>query len=275
MKGTVNPFEPWRPLADRIPPPLHVGRPWRPPPPPPVRAAVDKPSKVEPVKPLPRNMPPERPKLPQERALKPSDGLTLRDIWLLIPLGLAQPIIGFAFAADWMDDTQLTRVAALNVCALLLGGIVLYHRQRGRIGLSWIAIVLAFAGIALWFVPTMHGVNLWSAYRQIEELRALPAGAVAEYQRGAAARRTLMEDFPSFAADVKAAEQAWLRRTVDEAIENADRQLDTDPGAALAHLRQLDKELSSELKYYASVRKELESAHRRAVQACVKVVQQP
>src|SRR6516164_471646 len=68
MKGTVNPFEPWRPLADRIPHPLHIGRPWRPPPPPPVRAAVEKPPFVEPVNPAPRNKPPERPKPPQARA---------------------------------------------------------------------------------------------------------------------------------------------------------------------------------------------------------------
>lgn len=274
MKGAVNPFEPWRPPANRIPPPLHVGRPWRPPPPQPVRAAVEEPPFVEPVKPLPRNKPPERPKLPQGRAAKPSEGLTLRDLWLvLLPLCLALVTNGLALAnLGWVEGTQLTRFWALNICAVLLGGILLFGRQGGRVRLSWMMLVLALAGMALWFVPTIHGVNLWSAYRQIEELNVLPAGDVAAYQRGAAARRTLVEDFPSFAADVKAAEQAWLRRTVDEAIESADRQLAKDPDAALAQLHQLDKELSG-LEHYGSVRKELASARRRAVQACLKVAQ--
>src|SRR5579884_146351 len=274
MKGTVDPFEPWRPVANRIPPPLHVGRPWRPPPPPPVRKAVGEPPFIEPVKPQPRNKPPERPKQPQGRTVKPSSELTLRDLWpVLLPLFLAFVTNGLALAnLGWVERTQLTRFWALNICAALLGGIVLYHRQGGHARLIWMVIVLALAGIALWFVPTIHGVNLWSAYRQVEELRALSPGDVAAYQRGAMARRTLVEDFPSFAADVKAAEQAWLRRTVDEAIENADRQLDKDPDAVLVGLHQLDKQLS-QLEYYGLVRKDLESARRRAVQACLKVAQ--
>jgi hypothetical protein len=162
----------------------------------------------------------------------------------------------------------------LGVSAIIFAGMAFENRRSWSTRLAWMVAATAFAAIALWFVPTMHGVNLWSAYRQIEELHALPAGDVAAYQRGAAARRTLVEDFPSFAWDVRAAEKAWLRRTVDEAIENADRRLDKDPDAALVHLHQLDKELSR-LDHYASVSKDLKSARRRAVQACVKVVQQP
>src|SRR5690348_8367756 len=60
MKGNVNPFEPWRPVEDRIPQPIHASRPWRPPPPPPVRPVAEEPPFVEPVNPLPRNKPPER-----------------------------------------------------------------------------------------------------------------------------------------------------------------------------------------------------------------------
>ncbi len=278
MKGTVNPFEPWRPAVNRIPPPLHVGRPWRPAPPPPVRVAIEEPPFVEPIKPLPRNKPPERPKQQRGQTGEPSSGLGLRDIWLVIPLSLGLVTIGLALAnVGLMESTQLTRFWALNICALLVGGIVLYHRQGGRARLSWMAVVLALAGIALWFVPTIHGVSLWSAYRQIEELRVLPAGDIAAYQRSAAARRTLVEDFSSFAADVKAAEKAWFRRTADEAIENADRKLAHDPDAALAHLQQLNNELKalSQPEHYDLVRKDLESARRRAVQACLKVAQQP
>jgi hypothetical protein len=113
---------------------------------------------------------------------------------------------------------------------------------------------------------------LWSAYRQVEALRNLPAGDLARYQRGAEARQLLVEEFPSFAPDIDAAKQAWIHRTVDEAIENADRQLESDPHAAFANLHRLNTELAR-LEYYASVQKELESARRRAMQVCAKVVQ--
>lgn len=274
MKGTVNPFEPWRPVVDRIPPPLHVSRPWRPPPPPPVRAAVEEPPLVEPVKPLPRNKPPERLKQPQKPTGPSLYRATPISQWMAF---VALTGLGLSYLASvgWMSATHMPRLMALGASAGIFVGIAFpYPRQSWYTRLTWMVAALALAGIALWFVPTVHGVNLWSAYRRVEKLRALPAGAVAEYQRGAAARQTLVEDFPSFAADVKAAEQAWLRRTVDEAIENADRQLAKDPDAALAHLHQLDKELSR-MDHYASVRKDLESARRRAVQACVKVAQQP
>lgn len=146
-----------------------------------------------------------------------------------------------------------------------------FNRRRDwRTRLTWMAGSLALAGLALWFVPTMRGVNLWSAYRQVEALRALPAGDLAAYQRGAATRRVLVEEFPSFAPEMSAAERAWLRRTVDEAVETADRQLETDPHAALAAVHRLNAELTP-LEHYASVQKDLASARARAMQACDKV----
>lgn len=263
MKGTVNPFEPWRPVAARTPPPLHASRPWRPPPPPPVRRAVEEPLLVEPVNPSRRNKPPERPKRPQGRMAHRIAFvvLCLLGLWCLGRVG-------------WFSGTHMPRLIALGASAGMFVGMALSRRRNWRTRLTWMTAALAFAGIALWFVPTSHGVNLWSAYRQVKELHALPAGDVAAYQRGAAALRTLVEDFPSFAADVSAAEQTWLRRTVDEAIEKADRKLKNDPNAALIDLHQLDKDLS-QLNPYATVRKDLESARRRAVQACVKLAQQP
>ncbi len=71
---------------------------------------------------------------------------------------------------------------------------------------------------------------------------------------------------------MNAAEQAWLRRTVDEAIENADRRMEKDPHQALADLHQLNEELAP-LQQYASVRKEVQAARRRALRACLKVAQ--
>ncbi|HTU18573.1 MAG TPA: hypothetical protein VMG10_10980 [Gemmataceae bacterium] len=271
MKGTVNPFEPWRPVEARIPPPLHAGRPWRPPPPPPARAAVEELPSVEPVHPSSWNKPPERPKRPQGQGGQPSARRTpVSQLTAFVVLGVL--VFLCLDSVGWCLGTHMPRLMVLGASAGLFAGMAFHHPRRSwQTRLRGMASALALAGIALWFVPTIHGVSLWSAYRQVEKLRILPAGDVAAYQRGAAARRTVVEDFPSFAPDVSAAEQAWVRRTVNEAIENADRQSKNDPHAALAHLQQLEKDLSR-LEHYASVRKELESARRRTLEACAKAV---
>jgi hypothetical protein len=172
-------------------------------------------------------------------------------------------------SAGWLRDTHLLRFMSLGVSSTVFVGMAFDSSRSRYRRLIWMAAALAFAGIAAWFGPTLRGVNLWSGYRQTEALRALPAGDLPGYHRGATARRILVEEFPSFAADVAAAEQAWLRRTVDEAVETADRQLEVDPHAALADLHRLNAELTP-LEHYASVRKELDTARRRALQACVK-----
>lgn len=270
MKGTVNPFEPWRPIADRLPPPLHVGRPWRPPYRRPAQAAVEEPLLVEPVNPRPRSKPPERPERPQRQPAptSPPRTPTSRLANFLI-LGLVALMI-FDGIRGLGDSRHSPRLSLLSASAILFAGTTFLNRY-----LSWsrhltlMVCVLAFAGFVGWFVPSGHGINLWTAYRQIEELRTLPPGDVAAYQRAAVDRRTLVRDFPSFAADVSEAEHAWLRRTVDEVIDSADRQLAKDPDAVLLRLQQLDKELS-QLDHYPSVRKDLESARRRAVRACAR-----
>jgi hypothetical protein len=269
MKATVNPFEPWRPVEVRIPPCLHASRPWRPPPPPPVLAAVEEPPLVELVKPHPRSKLPERPKPTQGRPGLPSERPpTSKLLWSVVIALL--PVLYHAFIGLDRGLDHVPRLGWLLISAGIFAQMAFVLRLGWYQRLGGMAIALALAGISLWFVPTINGVSLCSAYRQVEELRALPAGDVAAYQGGAAARRALVEDFPAFAADVRAGEQAWLHRTVDEAIENADRQLKNDPDAALARLHQLDQDLSR-LEHYASVQKDLESARRRAVQACLKV----
>jgi hypothetical protein len=176
-------------------------------------------------------------------------------------------------SVGWLQGSHTPRLLALGASIGVLAGMAFNRRRSWYSRLTWMAASLGFAGIAAWFVPTVHGVSLWSAYRQVEELRALPAGDLAEYQRGTPARRLLVEEFPSLAADVSAAQQAWLRRTVDEAIENADRQLEKDPQTAFANLLRLNTELAR-LDHYTTVQKELEAARLRAMQATAKVVQQ-
>lgn len=271
MKGNVNPFEPWRPVESPIPPPLHVGRPWRPASAPPTRVAVEDLPSVEPVHPSPRTKPPEKPKRTQARIEQPSPQRA--------PLSQWAAFIAFTLLAilclesvGWYRGTHVPRLIVLGVSGGMFAAMSFPHPRRDwYTRLRGMTIALTLAGIALWFMPTINGVNLWSAYRQVEKLRSLPAGNVAEFQRSAAARRTLVEEFPSFASDVSAAEEAWLRRTVDEAIEKSDRHSKSDPHGALAQLQQLDKELLG-LPSYASVKKDMESARRRTLQACAKAV---
>jgi hypothetical protein len=270
MKVLVNPFEPWRPTEAAVPPPIHAARPWRPPPPPPAAAAVEDPPFVEPVNPSPRKKPVKRPSRPERPRGQPSQGRTPLSQWAAFVVFGVLAILCLD-SVGWLRGTHTPRLMALGASGGLLVGMALNRRRGWQVRLTWMAAALTLAGMAAWFVPTIHGVNLWSAYREVEALRALPAGNVAEYERGVPARRVVVQEFPSFGPDVNAAEQAWLRRTVDEAIESADRQLDTDPHAALANLHRLNTELAP-LEHYASVRKELESARARAMQACAKVV---
>jgi hypothetical protein len=268
MKGNVDPFEPWRPAEASVPPPVRATQPWRPSPPPPRKAAVEEPPFVEPVEPL-RNKRPPRSTEPQNRKGQPCQGRTpvsqlfaMGVFFLLVVLGIV--------SADWFRVTHLPRLVVLGVSAGMLAGMALNRRRSWQTRLTWMAIALTLAGISAWFVPTLRGVNLWSAYRQVDELRTLPAGAVADFLRTAPERKKLIEEFPTFAANVRAAEQDWLRRSVDEAIDNADRQLEREPHQALADLQRFNDELAR-LEHYALVRKDLDAARQRALQACRKV----
>jgi hypothetical protein len=191
---------------------------------------------------------------------------------LKVVLGMF-PVLGILglVGLGWFGGTHLPRVAIalMAVAAGLTVGVSLVRRRSWYVRLGWMAGGLALAGLAGWFVPTTTGVSLWSAYGQVEELNALPPGDVAGFVRGVPARREVVSEFPTFAEEVAAAEQAWVRRTVDTAIEDADRQIETDPHKALSSLHQLDAQLSR-LDPYSLVRTDLEAARRRALQGCLK-----
>jgi hypothetical protein len=274
MRGNINPFEPWRPVEARIPQPIHASRPWRPSPPPPARQAAEEPPFVLPVNTPRRDGPPAQPartKQLQNRKERPSSGCIRISQFFALGIFFLLTVLCLD-AVDWLRGTHLPRLIAIGASAGFLVAMALNGRRNWYTRLAWMAGALAFAGAAAWFVPTVNGVSLWSAYRQVEAIRNLPAGDLAAYRRGAEARQLLVEEFPSLAADISAAKQAWLRRTVDEAIESADKQLESDPHAAFVNLHRLNMELAR-LEHYDSVKKELESARRRAMQVCAKLVE--
>lgn len=286
MTGSVNPFEPWRPAGLDVPPPLHAARPWRPPAAKPACAAEEPPL----VEPIADDLPPaSRPTRRQAEAKAPSPPRARRPV---TPKVAARPapapemradqkvVLGMVFVLGtlglvglgYLGGTHFPRlgIALLAVAVGFAAGISAARRRGWSVRLGWMAGGLAIAGLAGWFVPTTGGVTLWSAYRQVDELNALPAGDIAAYTGGAGQRKRLVAEFPSFAEDVAAAEKAWVRRSADAAIEEADRLLENDPHRALSGLQQLNDGLSR-LEHYSLVQGELEAARKRARLACRKV----
>ena len=266
--GNVNPFEPWRPAGLDVPPPLHASRPWRPPAP--AHVFEEVPLVVEPADPPPPNKPAKRPEEPERRRCRRgpcSLSKSLSNLRIVLGMFFVLGTLGL-LGLGYLGGTHLPRVftALLAIATGFILGISVLHRRSWYVRLGGIASGLALAGLAGWVVPTVRGVSLWSAYRQVDELRALPAGDVAGYVNGAAARKELVSEFPTFAEDVTAAEQGWLRRTVDAAIEDADQKLETDPDKAVAELHQLNTALAR-LEHYTLVQKELEAARQRALRA--------
>jgi hypothetical protein len=285
MKGNVNPFQPWRPAEVEVPPPIHASRPWRPPVPRPTRLCEETSPLAELVD---KKLPPSdrAPKRGEDcngrgasgpKVQRPIAGPPARKAPAPELRADQKAIVGMVFVLGimvligmgWLGGTHLPRVAValLAVGAGFTVGISVARRQGWSVRLGWMAAGLALAGLSGWFVPTTGGVNLWSAYRQMDELRALPAGDVAGYLRGAAERKQIVAEFPAFAEDVTEAESAWVRRTADAAIEKADRLLETDAHAALGDLVSVNAALSP-LEHYPKVRTDMESALRRARQAC-------
>lgn len=272
MKSIVNPFEPWRPQDVPIPPPIHAARPWRPASPPPARPANQAIPFAEPVDPPRQNRArkccgkrKEAARVEKRNAAAKSSGTACRVLGVLAALLVLGSLT--TLGSCWLGGSHFFRVVftLLAVTVSFTFGLAPASPRTWASRLTWMATGLALAGLSAWFVPTLRGVNLWSAYRQVEELRTLPAGEIAEYQRGAVDRRILIAEFPSFTSDIRAAETAWLRRTVDEVIENAERQADRDPQAALATLQRWNEDLKNS-DQFSSVREDLQTAQQRFTQ---------
>ncbi len=278
MKAIVNPFEPWRPIDLPIPTPLNAGRPWRPSPPLrpaseeaiPLAESVDPPARKRKQrccgkkKCAARKAKKTQPSIDRERVGEPKRSRILPILFLLLGTLI---LAGFSC----FGGTHYFRVF-VTLFAVFVGfsfGLSPSAEKSWHVRLRWMTCGLALAGLSAWFVPTLSGINLWSAYRQVEDLREMQPGEVDEFLRGAADRHRLVEAFPSFAAEVKSGEAAWLRRTVDEAISSADLRLDTLPCTAATDLQKLSAELKG-LDHFDAVRDELQSAIQRAEQACVK-----
>jgi hypothetical protein len=98
-------------------------------------------------------------------------------------------------------------------------GLVLARSRRWRSGLVCAAVGVAAASVGWVFVPTTHGLSLWTAHGEADrlaaELAALPPTDFHAYDREVEARTRLVQTFPSFQAQIKDAESGWGKRSLD------------------------------------------------------------
>src|SRR5262249_28013378 len=143
--------------------------------------------------------------------------------------------------------------------------------------LSWtVRLAVAAVGFLLaapaWgFVPTSDGPSLWGAHRLVAQTEELPGGDVAAYARGKSARPAAGDRLPGLKPAMEQAERGWFARTADQAAEEADALLPTDPREATERLRQLDASLQAHQPGYSQVRDTLKAARTRALLAQLKV----
>jgi hypothetical protein len=131
--------------------------------------------------------------------------------------------------------------------------------------LAYIAVGVAGALAARWFVATTDGVSLWDANRTAARLEALSAEDIAGFAAGAGRRQAARRQFPEYAGEIADAENAWMQRCVRSALTGARRLRDDDPAAA-ARLRNCDAALAR-LPQAGWARQELLDTRRRIVLA--------
>jgi hypothetical protein len=179
--------------------------------------------------------------------------------------------LGVLIGLIWLGGNHFPRV----VCAALavgLGSAAVLSLARNKgwfIRLGCFGVGLVVAGLVWLYVPTTGGINLWSAYRELGDLRALPAGDATRYVDSKARRQELVQEFATFRDDVEAAEQEWGRRTAEAAVREAEGLLERDPDQASAGLRQAAA-LLSRTGHHPVAQAQLQDARRQAVLARLK-----
>ncbi len=257
MPRDPNPYEPWRPRPGDHPlssvDPL---RPWRP-----RRAAepaapVPLPSKAEPPRPA-ASPPPVQPP-----GFEPDPGR--QAVLVLLLLLLATGTVALAALGSAHFGRVFLALAALGAGWGV--SISLARRRPWRERLAWVGAGVLAALAVRWFVPTFAGVSLLDAGRLAAETEAIPTGDVSTYTAAARYRKAAVSEFPEYAAEIRAAESAWVRRTADAAIESSGARIERDPVGASRDLWLLVQSLNR-LDHWAEVRDDLQAVRQKALRA--------
>jgi hypothetical protein len=182
-------------------------------------------------------------------------------------------VVGLMLFALWPSGHGTRVVGVLAPIALALILCLAGDRRRSWAGgLFWIGAAALVSVGAWWFVPTTSGLSLWNAGveadRHVAELGALAAGDTRGYEAGNPARGELVAQFPEFESRLRAAEDAWVERTVAAALQEAESLLKTEPLRASRQLRELADALAPSDRH-AGAREQLREGRWRAVYACL------
>jgi hypothetical protein len=213
----------------------------------------------------PRRPPPSRPPRSQPPAfqLDPGSRAGLFLLLLLLAAGtLALAALGSAH--------HLRIFAALGLLGIGCGVCIGQPRWSWPVRLGWVGAGVLGALAARWFVPTTNCVSLWQAGGLAAETEAIPVLDHRRFYLDARHRKAAMKEFPEFAAEIRAAERAWVRRAAAAAIEATESQLERDPLRAARELRELVWSLShTDRDHWTEVREDLRPIRQKAVRACV------
>jgi hypothetical protein len=144
----------------------------------------------------------------------------------------------------------------------LLLGISLLHRASLATRLSVFGMAALVAGGAWWLIPVADGPSLLEAQFRVATLESLPPGEVSRFLSERAAQRRAVDCFPALRPRLQAAERAWLVRTVDGVVAQAEQLAEEDPGRAGESLAQAGRDFDS-LEPDDSIRARLLAARRR------------
>jgi hypothetical protein len=138
---------------------------------------------------------------------------------VVLPLGFLVLVAAGVYLISHLPAGHWLRVLGVLV-PLVLGfwlTVALVRHQKAMAGLVALAVGGVLAALAWWFVPTAQGLSLRSAQQEnvrlVAELRDLPAGATAGYQKNQDQRATLVEQYPEFRPELEEAEKAWVERS--------------------------------------------------------------
>jgi hypothetical protein len=170
----------------------------------------------------------------------------LRIDHFLLGILLINLVVVGAIAIKQLGVTQAPQVVSI-VVALAIGlslGISWARTWHGAVRAAIITLGIAAAVAAWWFVPTLAGINRWTAEhetrRLVAELGTIPVGDGVKFAANVDARQKLIDEFPEFAARFEEPSKAWESASLAEWTRKLD---EAAPGdiAAITALREAYK----------------------------------
>jgi hypothetical protein len=188
--------------------------------------------------------------------------------WPRVAAALLSAALGIGLAVRLTGRRRGVRLGRAGLDGVMVVTVRLTGRRR-LVGLAIAAAAGLLLAVAAWdLVPTTTGYSRAGAVSAVQALEGLAAGDADGYRAWLRRRGELLEAFPGLKPRAVRAERAWLERSADQAIAEADARLPDDPRAATARLRRANDDLSQGDGVDA-VRGRLREARARALHAAL------